>query len=258
MGYTAKNHIRPRKLSDAVARHLESLILEGTLRSGERLPPERELALQLDVSRPSLREALATLEQRGILETRRGGTFVGPILGAAFASDLQELMRSSPDSPGDYLEFRSGMDGVAAAFAAERASDIDLDIIGQRFRAIEDMHQREQPDAEADADALFHLATYEASHNVLMIQIMGGLADLLRQDVLYNRFKLYSRQGVRELLLYQHRAIHDAIQARDPQAARAAAETHVSFTRAALSEIDRTDTRLELALRRFAESEGAP
>ena len=72
--------IRPAKLADTIADHLEQMILEGSLRPGERLLAERELAQRFDVSRPSLREALEKLEKRGLLTSGRGGsTFVAPL-----------------------------------------------------------------------------------------------------------------------------------------------------------------------------------
>ena len=73
----AYSKIRQPKLSDVIEQQLEFLILEGTLRPGEKLPPERELAKQFDVSRPSLREAIQRLEAKGLLLRRQGGgTFV--------------------------------------------------------------------------------------------------------------------------------------------------------------------------------------
>ena len=72
--------IRPVKLGDALADHLEKLILEGVLRPGEKLAPERELAEKLSVSRPSLREALDKLQAKGLLETAKSGTVVAQFL----------------------------------------------------------------------------------------------------------------------------------------------------------------------------------
>src|ERR1700674_4921905 len=72
--------IRPEKLGDAIAEHLEKLILEGVLRPGEKLASERDLALKLDVSRPSLREALEKLQSKGLIETSKGGTVVAQFL----------------------------------------------------------------------------------------------------------------------------------------------------------------------------------
>ena len=249
------DRIRPAKLAEAIANHLESLILEGSLRPGDRLMAERDLAQKLDVSRPSLREALALLEQRRLLETRRGGTYVAAVLGKDFSAPLVEMLRDNPESTYDYLEFRCVVEGMTAYFAALRSSDIDREIIHKRFIAMEAAHAIVDPSEEADVDASFHLAVYEASHNIMMLHIMGSLSDMLREDVFYNRNKLYSCKGVRDLLLEQHRAVHDAIMSGDPESARAAAEAHVNFTRSALQEIDKADSRLEISLRRIAGSD---
>lgn len=248
----AKDRIRPAKLAEAIAGHLEGLVLEGSLRAGDRLLAERDLAQKLDVSRPSLREALDALERRGLLESRRGGTYVAPPLGASFGQLLAEMLAGRSQGTYDYLEFRGFLEGAAAYFAALRASDADRALIHRRFAAIEAAHDCDSPAEEADADAFFHLAVYEASHNLMMLHVMGSLADMMRQDVFYNRERLYTRKGVRPLLLDQHRAVHDAIVGGDPEAARAAAEAHVRFTRSALLEIDKADSRLERSLRRIA------
>ena len=80
------------KISSAVTRQIEELILQGVLRPGDRLPAERELSETMDVSRPTLREALADLEERGLIATRPGGgTFIAEVLGSAFAAPLIEL-----------------------------------------------------------------------------------------------------------------------------------------------------------------------
>ena len=89
----AYSKIRQPKLSDVIEQQLEYLILEGTLRPGEKLPPERELAKQFDVSRPSLREAIQRLEAKGLLLRRQGGgTFVQTNLWQSFSDPLAELL----------------------------------------------------------------------------------------------------------------------------------------------------------------------
>lgn len=103
----AYSKIRQPKLSDVIEQQLEFLILEGTLRPGEKLPPERELAKQFDVSRPSLREAIQRLEAKGLLLRRRGGgTFVQSSLWQSFSDPLVELLSDHPESQYDLLETR--------------------------------------------------------------------------------------------------------------------------------------------------------
>ncbi|MDZ5650334.1 FCD domain-containing protein [Nitrospirillum sp. BR 11828] len=248
-----KDSIRPAKLADTIAEHLEQLIVEGSLRPGEKLLPERELAVRFNVSRPSLREALEKLEQRGLLQSGRGGaTFVAPLLGPTFTEPLHAVLAARPETTLDYLEFRTEVEGAAAYYAALRATDVDRAQIQSRFEAMEAAHGLDVAKEEADADADFHLAVYEATHNVVILHIMRALSEMLRQDVFFNRAKLYQRTGVRQLLLSQHRALYDAIMKGDPASARAAAEAHINFIRDALVEISRADARLEASLRRIA------
>ncbi len=248
--------IRPAKLADTIADHLEQLILEGSLRPGERLLAERELAQRFDVSRPSLREALEKLEKRGLLNSGRGGaTYVAPLLGEGFTEPLYAALASRPETTFDYLEFRRFVEGSAAYYAALRGTDVDRELLKHCFETMVEAHGKDDSSDEAETDADFHLAVYEASHNLVMLHIMRSLSDMLRKDVFYNRAKLYQRQGVRELLLEQHRAVYETVMAGDPNAAKAAAEAHIDFTRDALQEIAKADARLEVSLRRIARSD---
>ena len=109
----AYSKIRQPKLSDVIEQQLEFLILEGTLRPGEKLPPERELAKQFDVSRPSLREAIQRLEAKGLLFRRQGGgTFVQSSLWQSFSDPLVELLSDHPESQYDLLETRHALEGI--------------------------------------------------------------------------------------------------------------------------------------------------
>ncbi|WP_448204629.1 FCD domain-containing protein [Azospirillum sp. sgz302134] len=246
--------IKPAKLADAIAEHLETLIREGVLRPGEKLLPERELALKLDVSRPSLRDALVKLEERGLLVTARNGTHIAQFL-APIATPLATLLQSDPDSTFHYLEFRCSIEAAAAGLAAQRATDLDRDAIRGLVTRMKAAHGKDDPTEESDVDAQLHLAIYEAAHNTVMLHIMGALSEMLRNDVFYNRERLYTRPGVRDLLLDQHLAIAEAVMAGNPDAARAAAEAHVTFTMLTLREIRNDDARLEASLRRIGRSD---
>jgi len=245
--------IKPAKLADTIAEQLELLILEGALRPGERLLPERELTLRFDVSRPSLREAMEKLEDKGLLYSGKGGaSFVAPLLGEGFTGPLSQMFQHQPETTSDYLEFRNIIEASAAYLAALRATDIDRELIRAAFDRMEAAHAEDDPSNEADADSDFHLSVYEATHNLLLLHIMRALSKMLREDVFYNRATLYQRKGVRDLLLEQHRGIYLAVMAGDPDAARKAASHHITFTREALHEITLADSRLESQLRQFA------
>jgi len=107
--------IKQERLADVIARQLEKLILEGVLNPGERLPPERELSRELDVSRPSLREALQKLEASGLLETRHGGgTYVRNTIAEAVTEPLIDVFQRHPEAALDFIELRGTLEGMSA------------------------------------------------------------------------------------------------------------------------------------------------
>ena len=98
--------IRTQKIADVIATHIEKLILEGALRPGEKLAPERELAQKLDVSRPSLRDAIEKLAERGLLTATRGGTYVAQFL-SPMMKPLANLYRDNQNAPPTISSFGS-------------------------------------------------------------------------------------------------------------------------------------------------------
>ena len=246
--------LRTPKLADALADHLEQLILEGALRPGEKLAPERELAVKLDVSRPSLREALDKLHARGLIETNKAGNFVSRFL-TPMTDPLTALFQSSDQALKDYLEYRCLIEGEAARLAALRATDVERDAIARCLDKLRAAHDADNIAAEADIDAELHMLIYEAAHNLVLLHIMRALYDMLRSDAFYNRRQLYTKSGSRDVLLDQHFAIAEAILARDPEAAAAAAEAHIKGIAGTLREMREEETRVARALRRMGRSE---
>ena len=244
--------VQTEKLSHSVIRQIELLILRGILRPGERLPSERELAERMDVSRPSLREAVADLQDRGLLIARpNAGIYVAEVLGSAFSPALVDLFARHDEAVFDYLDFRRDMEALAAERAARLGSDTDLQVVDAIFRKMEAAHGKRDPSDEAGLDAQFHMAIIEASHNVVMLHMMRSMFDLLKQGVFYNRQMMFRLRTTREALLDQHRAINTALQARDPQAARAAIEAHMGFVEVALTEHLRADRNEAVARQRL-------
>jgi GntR family transcriptional repressor for pyruvate dehydrogenase complex len=244
--------IQQEKLSSSVVRQIELLILRGLLRPGQRLPSERELAERMGVSRPSLREAIAELQERGLLVSRAGaGVFVADMLGSAFSDALTKLFSSHDEAVFDYVSFRRDLEGMAAERAARFGSDTDLKVIDAVFQKMEAAHQKRNPADEAALDAEFHLAIIEASHNIIMLHMLRAMFDMLKAGVFYNRQQMFRQRTTRDMLLDQHRAINEAIQARDPEAARAAAETHMSFVETTLSDLRKADKHEEIARLRY-------
>ncbi|MFT6074593.1 MAG: GntR family transcriptional repressor for pyruvate dehydrogenase complex [Yoonia sp.] len=244
--------VQQEKLSYGVVRQIEGLILRGILRPGERLPSERELSERMSVSRPSLREALGELQERGLLTSKAGaGVYVADVLGSAFAPALVKLFSTHDKAVFDYISFRRDMEGLAAERAARLASDTDLKVINTIFEKMEAAHQKRNPADEAYLDANFHLSIIEASHNVIMLHMMRSMYELLREGVFYNRTIMFKQRMTRDALLEQHRTINTALQARDPLAARAAVENHLNFVETALSDQQKSDQNEAFSQRRL-------
>ncbi len=245
--------IDAEKLSHSVVRQIEQLILRGILRPGERLPSERELSERLGVSRPSLREAIAELQDRGLLTTRAGaGIYVAEVLGSAFSPALIRLFAHHDEAVFDYLSFRRELEGMAAARAANSGTETDLKVIDKIFQKMEVAHTKRNPSDEAELDAQFHLAIIEASHNVIMLHMMRSMFDLLQEGVFYNRSVMFKQRNTRDILLEHHRAINTAIQARDPGAAKEAIHVHLTFVEEALDLQQKIARNEEIAKLRYA------
>jgi GntR family transcriptional regulator, transcriptional repressor for pyruvate dehydrogenase complex len=244
--------VTPEKLSHSVVRQIEQLILRGVLRPGERLPSERDLAEKLGVSRPSLRDAIADLAERGLLVSRAGsGIFVAEVLGSAFSPALTQLFSTHDEAVIDYISFRRDMEGLAAERAALYGSETDLKLIDTIFGKMEVAHQKRDPSDEAQLDAEFHMAIIEASHNVIMLHMLRSMFELLRQGVFYNRQVMFKNRMTRDQLLDQHRAINAAIQARDPVAAREAIGAHMAYVETAFHDQMRADKHEAIARQRL-------
>ncbi|MBS1162103.1 MAG: GntR family transcriptional regulator [Proteobacteria bacterium] len=246
------NKLQVPRISDAVAASLERRILEGSLKPGDRLPPERELSIELGVSRPSLREAIQKLASKGMVQSRQGGgTYVTDRLESTFFDPWQDMMGAHPNLREDLLEFRRMLEGQAAEWAAERATAADLTRLEQTFVALANAFVSDDLDLRSKADIAFHQAIGEASHNVLLGHLSAALLRLMHDNIRLNLGELKSIPAAGTLLKSQHTAIHDAIRERKPQAARAAAETHIDFVRETLAQSLRSAARRETAERRL-------
>ena len=249
------NQIAPKRLADTIVEQLESMILEGTLQPGQRLPPERALAEKFGVSRPSLREAVQRLTARGLLTSRQGGgNFVTDNLGASFSDPLVRLLETHPDAHRDLLEFRRTLEADCAYYAALRATEVDQANLAKAWQELDDCYQspsEENIEREGVADARFHLAIAEASHNAVLLHTMRNLFSMLKNNILTNINGMYSQETkTRQGLIDQHRQLYTAIREGRAEDARGIAGEHIEFVQRAISEHTESERRRERALRR--------
>ncbi len=214
--------------AELVVQHVRGLIERGELRPGDRLPAERELAVQLGVSRPSVRAGLRSLAAIGVLQTRHGaGTFITdgpPTLGSEPLSFLAALHGFTRD---EMFEARRALEVGVAGLAAERANDEQIATIAEEitgmFAALDD------PQTFLIHDIRFHRSVAEASGNPILASLVEMVSALF-----YEQRRKTAQHG-RDLKesAHLHRAIYHAIRAHDPKRASAAMSEHLSVAQQA-------------------------
>jgi DNA-binding FadR family transcriptional regulator len=211
-----------RRLYRQIADQLTQLIAGGAYPVGTRLPPERELALQFGVSRPSVREALTALEVEGMVEVRGGsGVFVLPPSGAP----RRRAMPVPAPGPFDVIRARWIVESEAAALAATHATPAQL----QRLHdALRDMQASPSHNAAAlDADHRFHLGIAEASGNSALVMVTQQLWDARRGPLYMQLESHFVGAQIWRAAVAEHSEILHGIASRDARAARAAMRKHM-------------------------------
>lgn len=235
--YSLNLHKMPTalRLSDQIAQQIQQLIRDQQLKPGDRLPAERALATQLNVSRPPVREAIRTLASQGLLVTRPGGgTFVlSPIQEwpEKILLSFAPLATTDPAYNYDMLEARHALESSTAWFAALRATEHDKANIQRCFDSMVKYQQQGDAEQSSRADARFHMSIAEASHNVVLIQFMRGLFDVLLSAVSQSRTTMFqnSQSAVLQTLTEQHENLMNAILAGEPEQAKRAIEHHLHY-----------------------------
>jgi len=212
--------IEPRRLYRQIADQLRSLIEHGEYEVGTRLPPERDLALQLGVSRPSVREALIALEVEGLVEVRMGsGIYVRP-------HDPREQRRVGGEGPLETIRARQLIESELAAHAATHMKKAQ--IVGLRNALALMQHEVDAGHLPTRGDRLFHERIAEASENSVLHRIVCELFDE-RHNPLFEQLGTHF-ESVRswQMAIAEHQAIVDAIAHHAPDAARAAMAAHLA------------------------------
>ena len=172
-------------------------------------------------------------------------------LESSFSDPWQDMMGNHPNLREDMLEFRRMLEGQAAEWAAERATDADLQRLEKSFATLTAAFEADDTEKRSAADIAFHQAIGDAAHNVLIGHLSGALLRMMHDNIRLNLGELKSVPAASRLLMTQHAAIYTAVRERKPQAARSAAETHIDFVRETLAQTLRSVARRETAERRL-------
>ncbi|PLX90825.1 MAG: FadR family transcriptional regulator [Desulfuromonas sp.] len=229
--------IRPKKISEEIVEQIKAMIAKGQLKPGDRLPSERDLATMLGVSRPSVREAIMVLEAMGFLDSRQGGgTFVRALTEASITNPLAKLVEQrDPQVLRSLAEVRMGLESWSAFLAAQRASEEDIEEIRRLYQVMEQQADKGGWSSEVDAD--FHYAITAASHNSLQMHVLDSVHSLFHATIQVALVEFYRQKGHIRLLLEHHRAIMDAIAARQPEVARQKMMEHLQMVEEKMAQL---------------------
>jgi DNA-binding FadR family transcriptional regulator len=214
--------IEPRRLYRQIADQIRGLVRSGEYPAGSRLPPERDLARQLGVSRPSVREALIALEVEGLVEVRIGSGIY--VLDGGRGSAGEQVHAAS--GPFELLRARWVIEGECAALAAKSAKKAQIAGIEEALESMREEHQAgRQPLA---GDRLFHLRIAEATGNGALVQVVRMLWEE-RTGPLYKQLEHhYDAPELWDAALAEHRAVLKAIAVHDQSGARLAMQRHLN------------------------------
>lgn len=221
--------IQSLKVFEQVAVQIEQRILDGELRSGDRLPTERELAEQFQVSRTAVREALKTLAQKGLVDMRPGrGTIVIDGASSALQNSIGLAMRLKLGEVGgsnNLVEVREILEVEIAGLAAARATEKEIAAMRDAVQTMDLSLQN--ADAFIAADNRFHEALAEATQNPLILILVKSIVNLLSEQ----RKQIFDHDGGPQRGQIHHKSILGSVIAHDPETARAAMRAHLRQVR---------------------------
>ncbi|AYO37570.1 MULTISPECIES: FadR/GntR family transcriptional regulator [Serratia] len=231
------NKVTRQKASHQVLAQLKEGISNGTFPVGEKLPSENLLAEAFGVSRVPVREALGILEVSGIISSRQGGGH--RVEQHSLLSKYQPLVLeiADPDEVEALLEMREVIEQQAACMAAERHTEQELRAIELALNDFKRCTLDEGLIGHRE-DYLFHRAIMQASHNPFFVQILDNMHELYLGVLVYSLSKNLGRQAERQRVIDEHQRVFMAIKARDPAAATAAMQNHLSNVRGKLRRLD--------------------
>jgi GntR family transcriptional repressor for pyruvate dehydrogenase complex len=218
--------IEQNTMTELVAKQLLDSLSNGSLKPGDKLPAERDLATQFNVGRTTVREALKLLTLSGLLEAKRGaGTYVRQDFSSFLIQQVEWPLLLNAHQVDMVLEVRQPLETQAVVLAAERATQGELETIAC-FDKLLGIEGRDI-ELETELDLDFHNAIAEAAHNDLLSSLMSSLQGILRQYI-----KLANEMTDNLETTYQeHKAIYNAIANRDPVKAKQAMIQHLNISK---------------------------
>ncbi|HUV60301.1 MAG TPA: FadR/GntR family transcriptional regulator [Desulfatiglandales bacterium] len=225
---TIYSQIRPHKIPEEIAKQIKSLIKDGKLQPGGKLPPERTLADLLGVGRSSLREAINILETLGFVEVKkREGIFIRTVSSTIMFDPLRQILEEDRGKLYELYELRKDIELASISMAAKLRTRKDLVRIEKFLTKMEE--DAENSHLSLSDDVEFHLAIAHATHNWLRAHILKNIFDLATDYMGLIVQKLIEEKTGIFIILDQHKKIYQAIQKRDQKNARALMNEHLTW-----------------------------
>lgn len=222
------NQIKPRKIPEQIVQQIKSLIKDGKLQPGEKLPPERTLSDLLGVGRAALREALNILETLGFVEKRKKrGIFICTVSSPIIADPLMQILEEDESKLYELYELRKDIELASAYMAAKVRNDSDLAKIEKFMKKMEEDALDSQ--LQLSDDLGFHMAIAQATHNFLRLHVVKNIFDLNGNYIDIVRQKLNQKKPNMLTVAEQHKKIFMAIQKKDQEGARSLMDKHLTW-----------------------------
>jgi len=218
-----------RRLSDAAVEQLLGLIRSGDFAVGEKLPSERDLARELNVSRVSVRESFRILEALGVIEVRTGiGAFVAEQ--SPVTAQIANYLRSHPSEVLDVVDVRAALATLAGQLASQRLTDDELAELDRLLCAQREAHAQGQAAELVELDEAFHALIFQGTRNQVLLAMFRYTREVLG-GVQWNHITLWTRT---EQSLDEHERIMVALRQRNSKAAAKALQDHANRANAAM------------------------
>jgi GntR family transcriptional regulator, transcriptional repressor for pyruvate dehydrogenase complex len=226
-GWSVYKLVRTSRLYEQIVQQIEQSIVQGSLKPGDQLPAERDLAQRFGVSRTAVREAVKALREKGLVEAFSGrGTFITDGTSQAVRQSFDLMVKiGQPEGSTHLAEVRAILEPEIAALAASRIQESELATMREAVAVMDAAGN--DPDTYIEADLDFHLALAESAANPLILSLLDSIVGLLREQ----RLRIFSVPGGPARGQIHHKRILDAVERRDAEEARRAMRAHLEQVR---------------------------
>lgn len=227
--------IKNTKVYEQVIDQIKEMIVDGTLKKGDKLPSERELSSTLNISRASIREALRSLEIIGLVQSKQGeGNFISSNFDNMLLEPLSMIFMLNNCDSFEILELREVIEVETAVLAADKVKEQDIE---ELYEIVNRIKMSTDEDERVKYDKKFHYKIAKISNNFLIINILNTLSSLMDMFIKNAREKILSNVENKDIINEQHREIIFALENKDKERARIAMKNHIELIKDNLSKL---------------------